>query len=256
MSLVSPKTPGLVTIRYIVMSILNRMNDYSMKNYKRLVQIAIEGFGELALWHMNSLEVVYLYMNAAKAVNLPADYVDFLKIGVPVNGKLRVLTQHDQILLPREFPDGKDVGNTDADDIVDAASLVFFSDHFRGGQYVGGLFGMPGGVDSAYFRIDRENRQIVFSGTVDRSEIVLEYISTGIKTDGSSLIPREAVPALRTYIQWNMIESDPRVAANEKERKKRNHEEEVEALRSFQSIFTSDQYKRMLWRTSRQSPKR
>jgi hypothetical protein len=91
---------------------------------------------------------------------------------------------------------------------------------------------------------------------VDRSEIVLEYISTGVKTDGSSLIPREAVPALRTYIQWNMIESDPRVAANEKERKKRNHEEEVEALRSFQSIFTSDQYKRMLWRTSRQSPKR
>ena len=257
MSLDVPKTPGLVTIRYIVMSILNRMEDYTMKRYKRLVQIAIEGFSELSLWHLNTLEVVYLRMDVAKAVDLPDDYVDFLKVGVPINGKLRVLTQHNQILLPRTFdPDGAPVGNTDADDTVDAASLIFFSDHFRGGQYVGGLFGMPGGVDDAYFRIDRENRKIVFSGSVPRSEIVLEYISTGVKTEEGSLIPREAVPSLRTYVQWQIAENDPRVSANEKERKKRIHEEEIEALRSFQSIFTKEQYQRMLWSTSRQTAKR
>jgi len=256
MSLVTPKTPGLVTIRYIVMSILNRMGDYSLKKYKRLVQICLEGYGELSLWHINNLEVVYLRMSAAKTVDLPADFVDYTKIGIPINGKLKVLTQHNQILLPREFEDGTPVGNTDADDTVDAASLVFFSDHFRGGQYVGGLFGMPGGVDDAYYRIDMENRQIVFSGTVYRSEIVLEYISTGVKTSGSSLIPREAVPALRTYVQWVAIEDNPRVAANEKERKKRNHEEEIEALRSFQSIFTADEYRRMCFSTYRQTAKR
>ena len=49
MSLDVPKTPGLVTIRYIVMSILNRMEDYTMKKYKRLVQIAIEGYGVLLM---------------------------------------------------------------------------------------------------------------------------------------------------------------------------------------------------------------
>jgi hypothetical protein len=355
MSIESPKTAGLVTIRYIVMSILNRMNDYTMRNYKRLVQIAIEGFGELSLWHLNTLEVVYLTMNTAKVVDLPADYIDYLKVGVPINGKLRVLTQHNQILLPRTFYNsleqsatqfvtdnaaayllggvvvtassntiiftssvagvdftgatsitnltgnltgtvvnyqanapavkridiitltgdngtanivcdavtklltfdtGTEVGNADASDTVDAASLVFFSDHFRGGQYVGGLYGMPGGVDDAYFRIDRENRKIVFSGSVPRSEIVLEYISTGVKTEDGSLIPREAIPALRTYVLWQMIEHDTRIALNEKERRKRNHEEEVEALRSFQSIFTADQYKRMLWSSSRQTAKR
>jgi len=256
MSLVSPKSPGLVTIRYIVMSILNRMNDYTMRNYMRLAQIAIEGYGELSLWHLNTLEVVYLRMNEAKAVSLPADYVDFLKIGIPINGKLKVLTQHNQILLPRTFEDGEPVGNIDAPSTVDAASLVYFSDHFRGGQYVGGLFGMPGGIDDAYFRVDRESRLIVFSGSVPRSEIVLEYISTGVKVDGGSLIPREAVPALRTYVLWQMIENDPRVAANAKERAKRNHEEEVEALRSFQSIITPEVYKRMLFSTYRQTPKR
>jgi len=255
MSLDVPKTPGLVTIRYIVMSILNRMEDYTMRKYKRLVQIAIEGFGELSLWHLNTLEVVYLRMDAAKAVDLPDDFVDYTKIGIPINGKLKVLTKHNNILLPRLFEDGAPVGNTDADDTVDAASLVFFSDHFRGGQYVGGLYGMPGGVDDAYYRIDRENRKIVFSGTVDRSEIVLEYISTGVKTEEGSLVPREAVPAIRTYVLWQMIEHDTRIALSEKERRKRNHEEEIEAMRSFQG-FTIDEYKRMLWSTYRQTAKR
>jgi len=256
MSLESPKTPGLVTIRYIVMSILNRMNDYTMRNYKRLIQISIEGYGELALWHLNTLDVVYLRMNEAKTVQLPADYIDFLKIGVPINGKLRVLTQHNQILLPRTFEDGEPVGNADGNDTVDAASLVYFSDHFRGGQYVGGLFGMPGGVDDAYFRIDREQRLIVFSGSVPRSEIVLEYISTGLKVEGGSLIPREAVPALRTYVQWQMIENDPRVSLSAKERAETNHDKEVAALRSFQSIITPEVYRRMLFSTYRQTSKR
>lgn len=256
MSLEKPKTPGLVTIRYVVMSVLNRMEDYTLRKYKRLAQIALEGFSELSLWHLNTLEVVYLRMSEAKTVDLPSDFIDYTKIGIPINGKLRVLTRHDNILLPRTFEDGEAVGNTDADETVDAASLVFFSDHFRGGQYVGGLFGMPGGVDDAYYRIDRENRQIVFSGSIPRSEIVLEYISTGVKTEETSLIPREAVPALRTYILWQMIENDTRIAVNEKERRKRNHEEEVEALRSFQDTMTPDEYRRMIWSTYRQTPKR
>lgn len=227
-----------------------------MRQYKRLVQIALEGYSELSLWHLNTLEVVYLRMNEAKVVSLPADYIDYTKIGIPINGKLRVLTRHDRILLPREFEDGTPVGNADGNDTINAASLVYFSDHFRGGQFVGGLFGMPGGIDDAYYRIDRENRQIVFSGSVPRSEIILEYISTGVKTEEGSLIPREAVSALRTYIIWQAVENSPRVPMNEKERKKRQHEEEVEALRSFQSIITPEDYKRMCYSTYRQTAKR
>lgn len=227
-----------------------------MRDFLFYMQLAIEGFTELSLWHLDSVEVVYLTMNEAKVVNLPADFIDYTKIGIPINGKLRVLTRHDKILLPRTFIDGTPVGNSDADDTLDAASLVYFSDHFRGGQYVGGLYGMPGGVDDAYYRIDRERRTIAFSGSVPRSEIVLEYISSGVNTTGSTLIPREAVPALRTYILWQSVENDKITAYNEKERRKRNHEEEVAALRSFQDIFTADEYKRLIWGSSRQTIKR
>lgn len=355
MSKETPKTAGLVTLRYVVMSVLNRLKDYTMRDYKFYMQLAIEGFTELSLYHMSNLEVIYLTMNDAKVVYLPADFVDYTKIGVPINGKLRVLTKHNNILLPRTFYNSlpqalaafvadnaaaylvggvvlttsgntlvftstvvnvdftgattftnltgdvagtvvntqasapgvkridtitisgengtasilcdavtkvftfdtaEEVGNTDSESAVDAASLVFFSDHFRGGQFVGGLFGMSGGVDDAYYRVDLEKRTITFSGSVPRSQIVMEYISSGVKTDGSTLIPRQAVPALRTYLLWQAVENDSRTAYNEKERKKRLHEEEVTALRNFEDIFTIDEYKQMCWSTSRQTIKR
>ena len=259
MSTAIPKLPALVTIRYVVMSTLNRLQDYSMRSYLRYLQIAIEGFTEeLALYHIDvGSEVVYLHMSAAKTVSLPADYIDYQKIGIPINGKLRVITKHDNLLLPRVFDDtGDAVGNADEALTTDSLSPIFFSDHFRNGQFIGGLYGLPGGIDTAYYRIDKETRQIIFSGSTTRSEIVLEYLSSGLKQDGSSLIPRECVAALRTYILWMKDENDPRVAYNAKERLKREHEETIEALRSFENAFTKDEYLRMIYSTTHQSVKR
>lgn len=259
MSTIAPKTAGLVTLRYIVMSTLNRLQDYTLKNYKRFLQIAVECFTEeMAIYHAGvGNEVIYTHMSAAKTVNLPADFIDWLKIGTSVNGKLRVLTKKDSILLPRTFDDtGLPVGNTDGDDTEGISNCIFFSDHFRNGQFIGGLYGLPGGIDTAYFRVDYENRQIVFSGETERSEIVLEYISSGLKADGSSLVPRQLVAPIRNYILWQMVDNDPRISFNEKERRKREYEEAVNALRSLELSFTKDDYLRMCYSTARQTPRR
>jgi len=269
MSVISPKLPALVTIRYVVMSVLNRLQDYSMRSYMRLCQIAIEGFSEeLAVYHIDAgSEVVYLHMSTAKTVQLPPDYIDYLRIGFPINGKLRVITKHDNLLLPRTYygsmvngvfvPDSGDaVGNADEALATDSLSPIFFSEHFRNGAFIGGLYGLPGGIDTAYYRIDVENRQIVFSGSTPRSEIVLEYISTGLKADGSSLIPRKCVTALRNYILWQKDENDNRIAYNAKARLKQEYEESIEALRSLENEFSADEYLRMIYGTSHQSVKR
>lgn len=264
MSTAIPKNPSLVSIRYVVMSILNRLQDYTMRQYKRTVQIAIEGFTEeFSLFHIgNSIEVIYLHMSTAKTVALPPDFVDYLKIGVPINGKLRVITRNDSILLPRMFDDtGEAIGNyygaaigDDTDE--DLSGVIYFSDHFRNGQFVGGLYGLPGGIDDAYYRIDYENRQIVFSGSTPRSEIVLEYIGTSLKPDGSSLIPREVVAPLRAYVLWQMVANDTRVAMNEKLRLEDQFDKAVAAMRFFKLSFTADEYKRMVYGSMHQAPKR
>lgn len=253
MSTANPKTTGTTTITYVVASVLNRLRDYSMRHYSYLEQVIIEGYTDLNLWHLDNIEVVYLRMSDAKTVDLPADFVDWLKIGVPMGGKLRVLTNHKQILFPRQFADGAEVGNTDDGGVSES---VFFTDHFRDGQFVGGLYGMPGGADQAFYRIDREMRTIIFSGSIPRAEIVLEYISTGIKLQGTTVIPREAVSALRAWALWQIIEDDPKVSPTQKERKKAQYEEQLHALDYFQSAFTKDEYKRHVYKHSKQTAKR
>jgi hypothetical protein len=255
MSTDNPKTLGTTTINYVVMSVLNRLKDYSMRHYSFLEQICIEGYGDLNLWHLDNIEVVYLRMSEAKTVDVPADFVDWLKIGIPLHGKLRVLTNNDSILFPRTFADGAPVGNTD-DSPGGIPESIYFTDHYRDGQYVGGLYGMPGAADQAFYRFDREKRTIIFSGSIPRAEIVLEYISTGIRLQGTTIIPREAVPALRAYLLWQIIEDDPKVGATQKERKKEQYEEQVHALDFFQSAFTADEYRRHVYKHSRQSTKR
>jgi len=253
------------------MSVLNRLGTYNLKDYKRIVQIAIEGYSEeLAMFHIgNSLEVVYLHMSTAKTVDLPADMITWTKIGVPINGKLRVLTQHDQILLPRVYDDtGLPVGNTDSSTTTGTgiSGAVFFTDHWRAGQFVGGLYGLPGGIDSSYYRVDMERRQIVFSGDVPRTGIVLEYIGTALKPDGSSMIPRECVNALRRYILWSMVENDMtgfmtgraqmKTQMAEIGRRKEEFTEAIAALRDFDMTPTAEELKRALFSGYRQSPKR
>jgi len=261
MSTAIPKTAGLVTIRYIVASTLNRLQDFSFKSYKRMVQICIEGFSEeMAIFHIgNTIEIIYLHMSEAKTVSLPADYLDYRKIGYPSGGKLKVISRHDGILLPRVFDDtGDAIGNYYGAAIgtTNLSDVIFFSDHYRNGQFIGGMYGLPGGIDDCYFRVDMENRQIVFSGSTPRSEIVMEYVGTGLKPAGGSLIPRECIAPLRNYILWQMVENDSRIAYNEKERRKREYEESVEALRSFQNSFTKDEYLRMVYGSYYQSAKR
>jgi len=232
------------------------------------MQICVEGLTEMNLFHTKeSIEVVYLHMSTAKTCQLPADFIDYLRIGFPDSGKFVVLTKHDSLLFPRTFygsviggsfvaDTGDDVGNADAGNDTGTSSRVYFTPHYRNGSYVGSLYGIRGGIDTAYYRVDVENRQIVFSGSTPRSEIVLEYISSGQKSDGSSLIPRECVSALRTYILWQKDENDPRVAYNAKESLKQEHEEAVAALRSFKNSFTADEYLRMYYSTTYQAPRR
>lgn len=251
----------MVTIRYVVMSVLNRLGDYSMKQYLRFTQIGIECFSEdLSPFHIGAgLQVIYGHMSTAKTLPLPSDYIQWQVIGYPIGGKLRVITHDKRILLPRIFDDtGEAVGNyygaAIGSDII--SNAIFFSDHYRNGRFVGGLYGLPGGIDEASFRIDMENRQIVFSGETPRSEVVMEYFSTGLKSDGSSLIPRNTVASLRAYILWQKDENDPRIPNTTKARLKRNYEEEIEALRSFENSFTKDEYLSMIYSTSYQGPKR
>lgn len=253
MSLDQAKTSGLVNLNYVVMSYLLRANDFTMRNYKKFLQLVIDGYRDMNLYSVTNIEVQYLLMDENKTVDVPDDFIDYTKIGIPKNGKLVVLTRDKTILLPRSFEDGTEVGNVDATRV----NLGFyFADHFRNGRYVGGLYGMTGGFNQAYYRYDKELRQIIFTGDIPQSQIVLEYVSSGIKLSGTTLIPVQYVAALRAYVAWQQVEFDMKVPLSIKERRERQYIDECEAVKFMEHAPTKEELRDYIYRTFRQTPKR
>lgn len=248
--------PSLKSVRYVVMSYLNRKGIYDLKNYKRLEQIALEGLTQLNLYDMETVEVAYLTMNEIGVVKFPSDFVDYTKIGIPVNGRIYTLTVNESIIEPRLEKCGEEVFDPNHNRNVADVGGYYFNDHFRNGRYVGGLYGVGGGFNVAYVKLDRQRRQFIIEGNVPRSEIILEYISTGIKQDGSTLVPTEALEPLRRWIDMIVTENDRRSSESAIARTTRSYEVALDEMRHFITCPTQDEYKDKFYESLTQGIKR
>lgn len=242
-------TAGFVNIDYVVKQCLADIQDYSTTQYQRFLQFANLGFIDLNLFVLENIKVAYLPVNPNKTVNLPDDYIYYTKVGIEVNGKIWTLTLNDSQLMPRKTDDcGETIPPSVEITSQDPANNrlpdygYYFASHYRNGQYVGEMFGLGGGFNTGYFRIDVEKRQITMNSEVPVDEIILEYKSTGISADGTDIIPRQAVQALRAYIHWQRIENNEKIAESKKARKQELYYIEYEKLQLLEGSFTIDEY--------------
>lgn len=245
-----------VTIRYCVMEAIARLPEQSMGEYRKLLQIAISCVRDLRLFHEASIEVAYLEPNEAGIIPFPTDCIDYLKIGIPINGQLYILTLNDSMLLNRATKCGTDLrqvytGNALLPEFTDG---YLFTDHWWNGRYITGLYGMGGGFNTGYYRVDNKMRQIQIDGVIPRSEIVMEYKSTGLNS--GSMITAQSIGTIRNYILWQREEFDPRIPNTQKERRKQHYEEELEKLRTYTNMPKKQEIYDVLYRSYKQSPKR
>jgi hypothetical protein len=248
-------TPGVVNIAYVVASMLNELGEYHDRQRKRYTQFVIDCLqNELNMYHRSSIEVAYLTPNAANVCELPQDFIDYTKIGIASCGKLWTLTLNEDLITPTREKCGLPISEVcTGDSEIDWGYQ--FAPHYNRGQFVGALFGMGGGFNYAYYKVDKNRRQIILDGAVPNGEIVLEYKSSGI-TGPQTVVPREAVPVLRAYAHWKRVEFDPQSPANDKDRKFRLYDIEVEKFRHLENSFTIDELRDALNSTYSQNVKR
>jgi len=247
-------TSAVVTIRYVVMSILNQLQEYSMKDYKYLAQLVIEGYTDINLWTLGTVNVVYVSMDPdSKILNFPSDMVDYYKIGYINNGRVYNLTLNDDLALPRATSCGHTLNDFNAGNINFG---YYYTDHYYNGTYNNKLFGLGGGLNDSYYRIDKERNCILFSNNLPSKDFVIEYKSTGVSLTSQTLIPRQAVKTLQNYVHWQRIEHDVRVGANQKDRKQNLYLQELEKLRDFEYTPTMQEYLDSLYEDIKQVPKR
>lgn len=242
---------SFVPVSYCVNQALIDMEDFSGLQKERYTNFAIRAFETLRMFSINSVKVAYLSMNELLCAKLPDDYIDYVKVGINMRGVIWTLGMNSDIALPRDADCGNDARDLYTGNLVYPTGGYYFTDHYRDGEFVGGLYGMGGGFREAYYRIDRERHQIVFSGPTPRGEVVLEYKSSGISSQ--TLIPREAVNAIVAYIHYKRNINKDRVSMLTF---KELFDEEEQKLRSLNFKFTYEEYMDMLYSNSRQTLKR
>lgn len=246
-----------LNLDYVVRSMQNELNDYSMNQYKRLLQLVIDGLGFLRIYHAGAIQVAYLKVNSAGIVVFPRDYIKYSKIGLYMHGQVVTLTLNNSMALNRAQICTEDIRVMEKESGRAILSTIndgyYFAPHYRGGNYIGGLYGIGGGFNQAYYKIDEVAKQIQFNGIIPSGEIVLEYQSTGISS--GTVISREELDPLKKYAHQLRVEYDDRVPLSTKVRREEQFDKSVGQLRAFKGRFTMSEYLDILYRNKKQSPK-
>ena len=261
----SKDTPGTVSLEYIVHRVLMDLEDNSMRYYKKFMQYAIDGYTELNLYSIETIRVAYLEVNQnTKQADLPADYLFYTKIGYNKGGVAHTLSLNEDLMLVRNTDacgNGVNDNLTDSGTILNSASLpysgYYYSPHYRNGQFVGELYGGRGNQNNAgYYRIDKQRRKIVFNSEISLDEVILEYKSSGVEADGSTIVSREYVRTLVAYVHWQRKEHKDKVPQSEKARLMQRYIDEEKKVRRLELGFTIEEYLDVTRNSYRQTPKR
>lgn len=133
------------------------------------------------------VKTVQLSLTPWKAVTLPDDYVDFVRIGVEFDKQIRLFTNDPRIslYLPDNTPPDGDpaprVGSNSLPDPSDISRFFFYNYDGRG-MDTGKLFGLSVKTNGiGEYKINKERGEIQFNlSLTSTTPIYLEYISTGI----------------------------------------------------------------------------
>ena len=194
------------SLRYVVSSALLRIGEYSDKNIDRFMVFAKEYYSEkLNMYYLPNVDVAYLKTNGTSQFKLPPSFVDYTKVAMRTGNHLSMLRLNDQYITPQE------------------QGCCTFVDHYHENTFVSGLRCDFRG-NKAGFSIDKERRLLSITGTVPQGEILMEYISSGVKKDGSTLIPLEAVDPMRQFLIFSYMLHNPKYNLTQVERQERRLE--------------------------------
>jgi len=190
------------TIHNLVLSTISRTKNMGVTNsdYLWLLEIAISFYQErLRGFEMPSVVSEEIEVNLANRVwAIPADFIAISRVAYSEKGRLWDLTADNTINL-LDSP-----GVCDTPVYTQEDQSGFFLPGYWYASYT--RYGEGGGKNINYYRIDHENRRIVFSESIPPGRGVVEYLSSGKNVNEHTYIPLPYVDAFRNYLVWQVHE--------------------------------------------------
>ena len=250
------------TLDYLVRTVLSSTGEQSLDKYQQYLQFLTRGFRELNLHASTVTKVAHIEMKDNKAIDLPSDYVKYLKIGICINGRVVLLGSDPTLCLNEDYSACGDplelaMNSPSSTDLSNLNFGYWLIEGFHNGQYTGGIYGLGGGYNSyGYYRVNEEKNQIQFTSNIPTNTIVLEYISDGLNPDGTASVPVEAIECLIAWTMWKIKQYKRNTTQGEVEMARRDYIVEFDKLKHFKLSFSMKEYLDMYRSNVHGAPKR
>ncbi len=255
---------------YVTEQVAADIDMANSKHFMKFFQWCIRGFVEMNKANVipTTIKSATLFLNEHHEAYLPADYYDFIKVGVCCHGYLINFDRNDSICLERRDPcTDKEISCCFGENLNNAGNvnLWFWGNGWQwgympyqhNGQFTAGYYGRGEGFYHGGYRIDREKGIIKFDRCVRAEHVVLEYQSSGGVESGNAWITDDCIEALRHYVHWQrcMFAFDKAERVNMDYHRKR-YQREVRRLVAKQNSVTSADFVALFRASISQLPKR
>ncbi len=193
----------------------------SIHYYMEFLHYGIKAVREMNYDSPFKIKSTKITVDSSNEITLPSDYVDFIKVGY-TKGQyvIPLLHREDFNRLMNLDSSGNQIPYPDVETDADMmySDSYYYSSHGNDkGEHIGRHFGHRS-TYKASFMVIKERGKIMLDPAVKATEIVLDYITTGIGTETNSrtTLPAYAAEAVERYILWRYNEHNLTVPMNQK----------------------------------------
>lgn len=174
--------------------------------YLQYLKYACDAVRELNYDTLRSIHIEKLTVTEYKAIILPCKFVDWVRVGVQVNDKVKRLAQGTGLNGLYNYDDAGDKIPYPYTDDTSSTSGEYLNDYAirrnSFDEFTGGVFNNRADWNGSKFRVLPDRSEIQFNADFPYDEVILEYIGDGLDGDAATKVDAQAVDAIETYIMW------------------------------------------------------
>lgn len=190
-----------ITLDSIVLDYLNEAN-LSSNQYFRIWHITYRGLEDLGMDAFYQIKSIKLPVNSNLTVTLPADYVNWSKVGVLNNiGEIIPLNHNDKLTTYADLSPDRLEKTQDGTLGTQSLGNWTWYNYWNGYSYIN-IYGVPSGAPFVgSFKIDLANGVILLDQNYQYEYVMLEYVASP-QAGGEYYVPMQFREALISWARW------------------------------------------------------